>query len=113
VPIPAEFLVVVGFLAGLTAVLLSAAGACGAVTLLRRAVRHCRISWRREGWGGRGHPNQDITYDPPVHPMVEAAKGALPARGHAPQLPEAPGDGADRASPEDSPTADTDLRSAR
>jgi hypothetical protein len=47
------------------------------VTFCRRSARECRISWRREGCGGREHPNQDLSHGKLVPPSLEAAKEIL------------------------------------
>jgi hypothetical protein len=101
--VPVEFLVVAGLFVGLTIVLLAVAGTCGAVTVLRRSVRHCRISWRSEGWGSPSHKNQEIPVDPPVPGVLETVKGfLLPGPSDQPQLPKHSGQGSDPASASDS-----------
>jgi hypothetical protein len=92
--IPVEFLVVGGIFAGFTIVLLAMAGTCGAVTLFRRSVRHCRISWRSEGWGGPKHKNQEIPLEPPGPGAWETIK-ALFLHMRPAELPERSGNGSD------------------
>jgi hypothetical protein len=110
--IPQIFLWVGGFLVGGIVVLILLGLLVTAYTYFRRCTRHCLISQRDEGWGGRKHLNQTVSYDAPDSPALDAMKRFFPLRRHQAQLPEGSGNGADPLAPHDEPAADPGSDSA-
>jgi hypothetical protein len=83
-------------LVALIALLMLGGSAFLAFTFFRRCVRHCRISWRDEGWGGSDHANQNLDAGKPEPPQLEAAKqvvALLPGRQPSDAPPEKSADG--------------------
>jgi hypothetical protein len=84
-----EIAIVVLF--GVAALIAGAASVVAAVTMLRRQVRHGRISARNEGWGGRDHPNQKLTETGAAHPVLDLIMRYLTTAKSAGQPDEPPG----------------------
>lgn len=91
---PAPLSDLVGALVGVVCVLFLVAAVVGGATLLRRAVRHYRISGRLEGWGSPGHPNQRLPdEDGSSHPVLDLLKALTSSSGNAaPSADGAPGE---------------------
>lgn len=76
--VPPIFGDVIGTVIGLIAVVALLAALVGTVTLLRRGVRYCVMSWRNEGWGIRARKDEQLGDEPSI-PVVEMAKTLLSA----------------------------------
>jgi hypothetical protein len=81
--IPHPLQTLAGVLVGLTTIVVIATVLVRSTTMLRRQIRHFRISARSEGLGARTHPNQNLVTETPAHPLLDLIIGRWPPRvGH-------------------------------